>query len=179
MSVPGFLKRRLRNWRRNESGATTVEFAMIAVPFFYLVFSIIEVGSVLFTSTLMENAVLEHSRQIRTGAAQESGLTLEQFRAQICDEISLMANCDRLEIDVQVFDGFIGLDYSSPMTAEDDLDTSNFGFDTGGAGDIVLVRLFYKWPLILPTFSSGFANMKDNQRLLTSATVFRNEPFDD
>ena len=112
MSVPGFLKRRLRNWRRNESGATTVEFAMIAVPFFYLVFSIIEVGSVLFTSTLMENAVLEHSRQIRTGAAQESGLTLEQFRTQICDDISLMANCDRLEIDVQVFDGFIGLDYS-------------------------------------------------------------------
>ncbi|MBR9825955.1 MAG: pilus assembly protein [Alphaproteobacteria bacterium] len=179
MSWTGFLKRKARNWRKDESGATAVEFAMIAVPFFYLVFSIIEVGSVLFTNTLMENAVLENSRQIRTGAAQESGLTLEQFRAAVCDDINLMADCDRLEIDVQVFDGFIGLDYSTPLTDDNDLDTSGFGFDAGDAGDIVLVRLFYKWPLILPTFSSGFANLKDNQRLLTAATVFRNEPFDD
>lgn len=168
-----------KSWRKNERGATAVEFSIIAAPFFILVFAIIEVGAVLFMSTVLENAVLESSRQIRTGQAQEAELTADDFQAEICTHIEFIADCDDLEVDVQVFDGFIGLDQSTPLTADLDLDTDGFGFDMGGAGDIVLIRIFYKWPLIIPSISNSFANLRDNQRLITAATVFRNEPFDD
>lgn len=172
-------RRTWTSWRKNEDGATAVEFAMIATPFFILVFAIIEVGAVLFTSTMLENAVLETSRQIRTGQAQEAQMTVDEFEDQICAHISFIADCDRIELDVQVFDGFIGMDQSTPLTDDNDLDSSGFGFEMGGAGDIVLVRIFYKWPLFIPSVSSAFANLKDNQRLITAATVFRNEPYDD
>ena len=59
------------------------------------------------------------------------------------------------------------------------MDTSDFGWDPGDAGDIVLVRVFYRWSLLTPNFGGALSNMKDNQRLISAATVFRNEPFDD
>jgi len=179
MRALNWFARLRRRWRKDEDGATAVEFAIISAPFFFLLFAIIEVGAVFFTGTLLENAVLESSRQIRTGQAQSMGMTLENFRTELCDNISFVGDCDRLEFDVQVFDGFIGLDQTTPMTADGDLDSSGFGFDPGDAGDIVLVRVYYKWPLITPNFGMALSNMRDNQRLITAATVFRNEPFDD
>ena len=56
---------------------------------------------------------------------------------------------------------------------------ARFGFDPGDAGDIVLVRVFYRWQLLTPGFTAALANMDNNQYLVTAATVFRNEPFDD
>jgi Flp pilus assembly protein TadG len=53
--------------RRDRSGSAAVEFAMIAAPFFLLLFAMIEVAAVFFTGTVLENAVLETARQIRTG----------------------------------------------------------------------------------------------------------------
>ena len=49
----------LRRFRRAEKGATAVEFAMVAAPFFFLLFAMIEIAAVFFTSTVLENAVLE------------------------------------------------------------------------------------------------------------------------
>ena len=46
-------------------------------------------------------------------------------------------------------------------------------------GDIVLVRVYYSYPLILPNMFGTVANLPDNHRLIQSSTVFRNEPYDD
>jgi Flp pilus assembly protein TadG len=169
----------LARLRGNKSGATAVEFAMIAAPFFFLLFAMIEIGAVFFTGTLLENAVLESAREIRTGQAQSSGMTLAGFRSEVCDRIAVIGNCDRLEIDVRVFPDFGNVDQSSPIQGDGSLQTGGFGWDPGAAGDIVLVRVFYRWSLMTPNFGGALSNMNGNQRLITSATVFRNEPFDD
>jgi Flp pilus assembly protein TadG len=169
----------LARLRGNKSGATAVEFAMIAAPFFFLLFAMIEIGAVFFTGTVLENAVLESAREIRTGQAQTSGMTLAGFRSEVCDRIAVIGNCDRLEIDVRVFPDFGNVDQNSPIQGDGTLETGGFGWDPGSAGDIVLVRVFYRWSLMTPNFGGALSNMNDNQRLITSATVFRNEPFDD
>lgn len=176
-------RRQTRNFlarlKRETSGATAVEFAMIAAPFFFLLFAMIEVAAVFFVGTVLENAVLEAARQVRTGQAQNAGMSLGGFRTEICNRIAVVGNCDRLEIDVRVFENFGDVDQSNPIDPGGALDTSGFGWDPGDAGDIVLVRVFYRWNLMTPNFGVALSNMEDNQRLITSATVFRNEPFDD
>lgn len=169
----------LARLKRETSGATAVEFAMIAAPFFFLLFAMLEVAAVFFVGTVLENAVLEASRQVRTGQAQSAGMSLGGFRTEVCNRIAVIGNCDRLEIDVRVFENFGDVDQSSPIDEGGEIDTSGFGWDPGDAGDIVLVRVFYRWSLMTPNFGTAMSNMTDNQRLITSATVFRNEPFDD
>lgn len=169
----------LQRFSSGRSGATAVEFAMIAAPFFFLLFAMIEIAAVFFTGTVLENAVLEAARQIRTGQAQSGGMSQAGFRQEICDRIGVVGACDRLEIDVKVFEDFDDVDQSSPVDEGGEMDTSDFGWDPGEAGDIVLVRVFYRWSLMTPNFGGALSNMKDNQRLISAATVFRNEPFDD
>jgi Flp pilus assembly protein TadG len=169
----------LSRLHRDTSGATAVEFALIAAPFFFLLFAMIEIAAVFFAGTVLENAVLETARQIRTGQAQGGGMSQAGFRAEICERIDVIAACERLEIDVRVFDDFGDIDQSSPIQPDGSIDTSGFGWNPGDAGDIVLVRVFYKWALLTPNFGGALTNMEHNQRLITAATVFRNEPFDD
>jgi len=170
---------RIARFVRARSGATAVEFAMIAAPFFMLLFAMIEIAAVFFTGTVLENAVLESARKIRTGEAQTSGMSQAGFRQEVCDLIEAVANCDNLEIDVQVFEDFDTVDQSSPIQEDGTVNSNDFGWEPGSAGDIVLVRVFYRWSLMTPNFGGALSNMENNQRLITSATVFRNEPFDD
>ena len=55
--------------------------------------------------------------------------------------------------------------------------TGNMTFNMGGAGDIIVVRAFYAWPVLTPTFGQSLVNMNGNSRLLTAAMAFKNEPF--
>ena len=168
----------LARFGRNHSGAAALEFALIAAPFFFLLFAMIEVGAVFFMGSIMENAVLEASRDIRTGRAQTSGMTETAFRTAVCDRISMLGDCANVEIDVRVFEDFDGVDQSSPIE-EGEMDADGFGFDPGDAGDIVLVRAFYRWKLLTPGLTAALANMDNNEYLVSAATVFRNEPFDE
>ena len=45
-TAPGALRRLLRRFRGDRSGATAVEFAMVSVPFFGLLFAIFETAFV-------------------------------------------------------------------------------------------------------------------------------------
>lgn len=163
---------------RNRSGVAAVEFALIAAPFFFLLFAMIEIAAVFFLGSVLENAVLETARDIRTGRAQSSGMSAAAFRTEVCDRIVVLGSCDNVEIDVRVFQDFDGVDQSSPID-DGAMNTDDFGFDPGDAGDIVLVRVFYRWQLLTPGFTAALSNMDGNQYLVTAATVFRNEPFDD
>ena len=50
-------------------------------------------------------------------------------------------------------------------------------YDAGGPGDIVLVQVFYQWPLVLGPLSFSLANTASGTRLMIGTAVFRNEPY--
>ena len=172
------LTRKLRTFRRDRKGATAVEFALIAGPFFFFLMALIEVAAVFFASTVIENAVLESARELRTGQVQAGGMDADGFRDAVCERIEVIADCARLDFDVRVFQDFDNVAVSDPVTDDGNLQTDDFGYDPGDAGDIVMVRVFYRWPLLMPNFMNSMSNMSNNERLITSATVFRNEPWD-
>ncbi len=160
-------------------GSTAVEFAMIAAPFFFLIFGLLEVCLLFVMSTVLEHAVAEASRPLRTGQAQTAGMTQEDFRLVVCSELFDLLNCAaNLHIDVRVLNDFGAMPTGAPLDADGNFTEAGFGFAPGGANEIVTVRAFYEWELITPGISFPLKNMAGNKHLLQTSSVFRNEPFE-
>jgi len=167
----------LTRFKRAKGGSTTVEFAFVALPFFLLLYAIFDVSLIFFASTTLENGIIGAARQIRTGQAQAANMTAAQFRTLVCDEISALLSCDtRLGLDVRKFTGFGGMDLPAALDENGNL-IGNLAFDPGTAGDVVVVRAFYTWPMLSPTVGAKFVNMAGGHRLLEASIAFRNEPF--
>jgi Flp pilus assembly protein TadG len=167
----------LSRFRKNRDGTTAMEFSFVAIPFFLLLYAIIDVSLIFFASTALENGILAAARQIRTGEAQAANMTQEQFRALVCAQVSMLLSCDeRLGLDVRTFNGF-GNVVLPPALDENGNLNGNMQFSPGTAGDVVVVRAFYTWPMLTPTVGMQFANMAGGHRLLEASMAFRNEPF--
>lgn len=52
----------LRKWIRHDEGSTSVEFSMIGVGFFLMVFGILEIGRMVWTSNVIDYAADEAAR---------------------------------------------------------------------------------------------------------------------
>lgn len=173
--------RLLAKWNaytEDRRGVAAVEFAMVAVPFFLLVFGLLEVCLLFIVATIMEHAVQEASRQIRTGQAQESGFNEQDFRTTVCDKFFGMLDCDdKLHIDVKAIDNFSAANLSSPIDGDGEFNDGDFSYDPGGPNDIVAVRVFYEWNLITPILTAPLANMNGSKYVVQGNAVFRNEPF--
>ncbi|PLX34390.1 MAG: pilus assembly protein [Hyphomicrobiales bacterium] len=174
--VPRLIRRRRRGktFGDDQSGVTAVEFALIAPPFFALLLALFEVGLVFFSGSVLENAVNDAARLIRTGQAQQGNFSKSAFASAVCSKLA-MFDCGKLVVDVETFQNFSSVGISEPLDADGNLKT-NFPFNMGVGGDVVLVRVFYEWKLIAPKLSL-MTNMGTGNRLLSTAQVFRNEPF--
>ena len=53
----------------------------------------------------------------------------------------------------------------------------NFGYQPGGPGDIVVVRLMYQWPVYVSLLGFNLADMAGSKRLMMATAAFRNEPY--
>lgn len=167
----------LRRFAKDDTGSAAIEFGFVALPFFVLMFAAIDFGLMRFATSTLENAVADAARQIRTGQVAANGTTAAQFRAMVCNNILMIMNCDqRLAIDVRVFNSFSNVNFPAAVDGNGNL-TGAFQYQTGGAGDIVLVRAFYAWPLLTPVFGEAMSNMTGDARLLSASSAFRNEPF--
>jgi Flp pilus assembly protein TadG len=169
--------KRVRQFRRDSDGATAVEFAIVAVPFFALVFAIIETALVFFAGQVLETGVSEGARIVRTGQVQQQGLDENAFRARVCSGMAGLFNCESgLKLDVRTYQSFDGIDLSKPIDGDGNL-VENFTYEPGAGGDIVVVRAFYEWPTFVPGFGNDLADLANGKRLLAGAAAFRNEPF--
>lgn len=171
--------RLLRRFLRAPDGATAVEFALVITPFLLLLFAIMELSIIFLISTSLDNAVASASRQIRTGSFQAGGGGKAGFQTVVCDRMPALPNpcTENLFVDVETFDSFSDLADDLGQKASS-FNANATCFSPGNARDIVLVRVYYTWPLFAPTMSRAFANYGD-KRMMMSTAVFRNEPFND
>jgi Flp pilus assembly protein TadG len=166
----------LRGFAASEGGATAVEFAIVAAPFFALVFAILETALIFFSQQTLETAVANAAREVRVGIAQQNGYSDDQFKDRICQQVVSLLKCEDLMIDVRTYSTFDGIPLGAPAFDPDgNVDDAGFTYQPGGGSDIVTVRAFYQWP----TFAQflGLGNMPNGKHLLSAASAFRNEPF--
>src|SRR4030095_16709949 len=110
-----------------------------------------------------------------TGQAQQSSFTQAQFKTAVCAKIAGLFDCaNGLQIDVKTYSGFGSIDNSTPLDANGNLLT-NFGYQPGGPGQIVVVRLMYQWPVYVSLLGFNLSDMSGGQRLLGSTVAVRHE----
>jgi Flp pilus assembly protein TadG len=142
-------------------------------------FGIMETALVFFADQTLETAVADSARLILTGQAQTQGLNATTFKNAVCARIYGLFDCQSgVYVNVQTYSSFGSISYTPPIDNKGNLVTSNFGYNPGGPGDIVVVQLFYQWPIYFTLWDlSNLTNMAGNSRLLVATAAFRNEPY--
>ena len=176
--------RRAKGFWRADKGAAAVEFALVATPFFALLFGVIELGLVLMAQVDLENAMGAATREIRTGLTQSASTTALQsiqntnFAIEVCKNMLWMvSDCEsNIQVDVRTYASFGAITMNSATTDQAAIAAGNKQFQTGGPGSIVVVRAYYTWPLFVPGLNTALQRV-GNRTLLTSVTSFETEPF--
>ncbi len=170
--------RRLLSFGRDDRGVTAIEFGLLAIPFFALIGAILETALVFLASQILDAAVGDSSRLIRTGQAQTAGYTAANFNTAICNELYGLFDCTKLQVKVSIVSGFASATVASPL---DPVDPSKWtlvpAYNPGVGSQVIMVQAYYKWPTILNFGGFNLATSSDGTRLLGSVRVFENEPF--
>lgn len=170
----GRLRRLFRCVRRNEEGAAAVEFALILPVFLLFLLGIMEVSIMFFTTTVVDNAMLDAARLVRTGQAQTAGNAVTTFRNQVCASLGAVYDCNNLNMDVRAFGSFGTMNFVIEEDADGD---PVYVFNAGGASDAVLVRVIYDFNFNTPMIGNLMGGA-DNTVQMTAAAIFRTEPFE-
>jgi Flp pilus assembly protein TadG len=168
--------RLLSRFSRHDDGAAMVEFAMVATPFLALMFAIIQTSLVFFAGQVLETATADSARLIMTGQAQTAGYDQAAFKQQVCAKITGLFSCSGIYVDVKTYSNFGAITNTMPVDANGNF-TNNFTYQPGAAGDIVVVRLIYQFPIYVNLLGSTLSNMNGNKRIIVATAAFRNEPY--
>lgn len=158
----------LGRMRRDERGASIVEFALVGAPFFILLMGTFEIGFIYWVNQELENAAGHAARLVRTGQIQ-AGTSQSQLKAEMCSRTAVLVGCaTRLRIDVRSGKSFSDISPPSPLDSNGALkDDASFAFAPGVGSDFILVSAFYNWHPLL----------KSSDYVMRASSVARNEPF--
>ena len=140
-------------------------------------FAIIESAIVFYAGQVLETVTQDSARMIMTGQAQTGGYGQAEFKTYVCGKITVLFDCvNGISIDVQSYPSFSGVSISDPIDAGKNFVPPN-NYNAGGPGDIVVVRLFYQWPLFVTGLGYNISNLNGSKRLLSATAAFQNEPY--
>ncbi len=162
----------------DQRAASTLEFAIVAAPFFALLIAIAQTGVVFFAQQALETAAQGAARQILVGNVQKAGMSKANFKTMACTKIPAFMDCANLLVDVRKVDSFATADMSAPVvTFSGGVPSSNGQFQPGAPGDIVLVRLSYPYATVTGPLGFDLSTLSQGQRLLIATSLARTEPY--
>ena len=171
------LKTLLRSFISHRGATSAVEFGLVAAPYVALTLAILQTAIVFFAGQTLETAAATAARLVLTGQAQTQGWTADQFKQQVCSQIYAIFNCQNgIYIDVETYPSFSAVNTGMPVS-NGTFNVSALGYNPGGPGDIVMVRLYYQYPVYADVLGSGLGNLNGGLNLLAATAVFKNEPY--
>lgn len=192
-----------RLWRklaRSRDGAAAIEFAILSIPYFMIVFAIIETFIAFTAEQLVTNAVNTMGRQLRTGAItynlgrSATDMDRTAFRTAFCEEVSILISCSaeeiatpsKLYIDARTFASFAAIPTTIPRmstAAHADINPATFAFTPGGPTSINMLRAYYRWQVITDLIRPYITNIRPadgsmpSDFLIVATTAFKNENY--
>lgn len=182
------MQNRCRSLISDQQGVAAIEFALVAAPLFAILFGIVQLAIVFFSSELLDIGVKQASRLVLTGQAQEESwappaegqlpLTakIEKFRSEVCKHAGILLNCNDIKFDLRVLSSF-GDGVPPISITNGEINDSGWGFALGDRNEIVLIRAMYLLPTYSDILGAALINAGTNKRLIVSSVVFINEPF--
>lgn len=170
---------KVHGFLRDCRGSALIEFAAVAGPFIALIFANLETSLMFFSQQMLDTSTEEMARRILTGAEQKAGTSQTQFKQKVCDTLPDYMSCSRLMVDVKKFSSFSGANTGAPALEfdEDGNVTNPMEFQPGSPGDIVVMRVMYRWPAVTGPLGFGLGNLPGGERLLVTTSVFKTERY--
>lgn len=169
----------IHRFARARRGATAVEFALISIPLLLLMFGILELGLILLVTSTLDTATDYAARNVRTGEFQENtAKTRDAFKGLVCRNMAwLKDDClSNMIVEAETFDTFAKAGATRAVDPKT-FNPATLCWSVGNPEDIVLVRTYFKWPIFTPLMEPFLENDGAHGRLLSSARIFRNEPY--
>jgi Flp pilus assembly protein TadG len=167
----------LRRFVRHRKATTSIEFGLVAAPFLALTFATLQTALIFFAGQALETAAATSARLIMTGQAQTQGWSTSDFKQQVCNSITGIFDCQNgVYVDVETYATFADANLSSPIT-NGNFNTSAMGYNPGGPGDIVVVRLYYQYPVFMNMLGLNLSDVNGGYNLLAATAIFKNEPY--
>lgn len=166
----------LKSLKRDESGATMIEMALVSIPFFFLIMGAIEFGLIMHVSSVMANATAEASRLAITGnsyddlrsGADERNMSRPQFiRYTIQKRLGSWYRPGRLDIRIRTTSSYGSVRGNRTVVTD--------AGGVGGSQDIVTYNVDYRWRVMTPIMSSIIG--RDGNYIIRSVVVSMNEAY--
>lgn len=168
----------LARFRRDQRGANAVEFGLVAFPFFALFLALLEVCMAFITNQVMDNALRDSARLIRTGQAHAQNFSAARFRDDVCSRITTFMDCQAdILIDVRELPAGFGTVPPQPLQPNGALDPTQARFQIGQPNSVIIATAYYDAPTYLNILGASLANAPGGRVRLISTVAFRNEPF--
>ncbi|MBV9859497.1 MAG: pilus assembly protein [Alphaproteobacteria bacterium] len=185
-----------RHLARDRKGMVALEMAFVGAPFLLLLVTILDLGLMLATQSVLEGSARDAARLIRTGQVQSQTSPITTFQTLLCSDMSSImstATCQASVIfEVQTFSNFGSISLT-PCTQNANQSGSGTpcSFTPGSASQIVAVQATYNRPFIVPWVSACLtggtcwigpsmangSNPGSGTAPLISTVIFKNEPF--
>lgn len=182
------IKGLLRRLIGRRDGATTIEFAILTIPFFVMICASLETFVAFTGEQLLANATETVARKIRTGEIKP-GYSEKDFRKLFCDEIKLLMPCsaaeidtpDKLYLDVRSFPKYTDIPTSVPLV-DSKFDKTSIKFAPGGKKSINIVRAYYRWQVVTDLVRPLLTNVQSadgskRDYLMVATAVVQNEDY--
>lgn len=178
---------------REIKGSVTVEFALIAVPLLGLLFAILETVVVSLLGVGVQQTTVKIARLVKTGIIQQYRIqSADDFRSRVLcpaqgpSALPPYLSCDKVIFDIRTADSMLTADMSRDFYKN----PAHRKFCLGQGNSVVIVRIAYVFPSILPLLATlggggisqvrtGLVNDVPDQpgwnHLILDATAFQNE----
>ena len=114
---------------------------------------------------------------VQTCALPISSYDVTAFTNEVCKRLYVLVNCSGISVDSRVLTSFSSYTSNAPIDSSGKFDNSKLTFAMGGAQDIVVVRVYYQYPIFINKLAPGLVNLANGKRLIAGVAAFRNEPF--
>lgn len=168
---------------KSRKGAAAIEFALVSAPFFALLLSIMEIGILFLKITVVENAVTDATRYVRTGQAQAQELNQDEFVDYICGRMNSLIRCNGNVtaelVKIKNFNDIPKTAATCRTSSDVDDPDSTIPYELGGTGDVVFARICVTVPIYTPGMGIGLdlPRIRGDNFAIVSQLVFRNEPY--
>ena len=168
--------RLLRSLSKDREGSAAIEFAILALPFFVVIFAIAEIAIMFFVDSGLDAALHKAVRQVRVGVAKSGNWDVTKFKEVVCGELSFSFDCSsKLKVRATLVTDMSSITRASPI-AGGNLNVTE-DFNLGDSGSYVLVQAFLPWNPTFKLYSISSAQLSDGSYVLGSAELIKNEPF--
>jgi Flp pilus assembly protein TadG len=168
--------RLLRAFTKDRKGSAAIEFAILALPFFVVIFAIAEIAVMYFVDSGLDAALHKTVRQVRVGVAKSGSWDSNKFKDVLCSELSYSFGCaTKIKVratvitDMSSVSRISGINGGTLNVTED--------FSLGDSGNYVLVQAFLPWDPTFKLYAISSDRLSDGSYVLSAAELIKNEPF--